>query len=226
MKDLNNVSEQLLLSVKQQQPSEALQAELKNISMAELREQLNTDDFKKAFWINTYNAYFLILRKYREVSKQDIYTKKCIEIAGEQWSLDDIEHGILRKGRYKYSLGFFTNPFLSKNIKKLTVSKLDYRIHFALNCGAKSCPPIAFYSGDEIDRQLEIATLSFLENETQVNESAKVIHISRLFLWYLGDFGSKRGIRKILKDKFDLNSKGFKIVFSSYSWEEKLDNFV
>jgi thiol-disulfide isomerase/thioredoxin len=33
--------------------------------------------------------------------------------------------------------------------------KVDYRIHFALNCGAKSCPPIVYYSPEKLDQQLE-----------------------------------------------------------------------
>lgn len=215
-----------MLSVKMEQPSEGLITRLSNNSFSMLHSQLNTDDLKKAFWVNIYNAWFLILRKYQSVDKPAIYKKKLIEIAGLRWSLDDIEHGILRKGRFKYSLGFLPNPFLSKNIRLLAVLKLDYRIHFALNCGAKSCPPIAFYSGKKIDSQLEMATLSFLENETEVKESKKTIHVSRLFLWYLGDFGGKRGIRKLLKDKLGVHSRGFKINFHPYNWEENLENFV
>jgi hypothetical protein len=110
-------------------------------------------------------------------------------------------------------------------IKKHAVSKIDYRIHFALNCGAKSCPPIAFYTADNIEQQLETATLSFLDNETDYLEEKKEVHISRLFLWFLSDFGGKKGIRNILKEKLHLNTNGFKLVFKKYSWEEQLDNY-
>ena len=40
----------------------------------------------------------------------------------------------------------------------MAVDVIDFRIHFALNCGAKSCPPIAFYSYDKINDQLDLAT--------------------------------------------------------------------
>ena len=92
--------------------------------------------------------------------------KKLFTITSTLFSLDDVEHGILRRYRYKYSLGFITDLFPSKIIKKLAVSKIDYRIHFALNCGAKSCPPIAFYTSLNIEEELNLATQSFLESET------------------------------------------------------------
>ncbi|KAA3635994.1 MAG: DUF547 domain-containing protein [Bacteroidetes bacterium] len=226
MKDLITLSEQILLSVKNEQPSDSLTSELEQYLHSQLHIQLKTDGQKKAFWINIYNAYFLILRKYQNVDKPDIYRKKLVTIAGKKWSLDDIEHGILRKGRFKYSFGFFPNPFLSKAIKQLAVKKIDYRIHFALNCGAKSCPPIAFYSADKIDQQLKTATLSFLENETTIDQDNKTISVSRLMLWYLGDFGGKSGIKRILKNKLNLNTRGYKVIFNQYSWEENLDNFI
>ena len=39
---------------------------------------------------------------------------------------------------------------------------LDPRIHFGLNCGAKSCPPIRVYSPTNLDSQLNRAAASFL----------------------------------------------------------------
>ncbi len=97
---------------------------------------------------------------------------------------------------------------------------------YKLNCGAKSCPPIAFYSADKIEQQLEIATLSFLENETDIFSEKKEIHVTTLFKWFLGDFGGLKGIRKILKEKLNIDAHHYKLVFKAYSWEEQLDNYV
>ena len=220
---INQISEDLLLAVKMQQPVESLIAELKNLDLFEVQSYLKNDALKKAFWVNIYNAYFQILRKVNNSEKPKIFTQKLIEIANSNWSLDDIEHGILRHYRYKYSLGYAPQLFVSKTIKNLAVNKIDYRIHFALNCGAVSCPPIAFYKTSNIERQLEMATLSFLEAETDCFEDKKEVHVSRIFLWFLGDFGGKMGIRKILKEKLDLNTTGYKIIFKKYSWDEQLD---
>ncbi len=204
---------------------DALRATLENISLDEIQNDLINDDFKKAFWINIYNAYFQILRKVNHVVKPKIFTQKLILIANKKWSLDDIEHGILRHYRNKYTMGFVPQLFVSKAIKNLAVTDFDYRIHFALNCGAASCPPISFYTCSNIKQQLETATLSFLDAETDYLEDKKEVHVSRIFLWFLYDFGGKNGIRKILKEKLNLNTSGFKLIFKEYSWEEQLDKY-
>jgi len=88
-----------------------------------------------------------------------------------------------------------------------------------------SCPPIAFYSLDKIEQQLEMATLSFLEGETEVLEDKKEIHITQLFKWFHGDFGGNAGIRKILNEKLNIKTKGFSLKYRPYSWDEELDNY-
>ncbi len=56
-------------------------------------------------------------------------------------SLDEIEHGILWRSKCKLSLGYFNKIFKSRFEKAFRVDKLDYRIHFALNCGAPEMNP-------------------------------------------------------------------------------------
>ncbi len=223
---VNKQSEQLLLSVKTGQPTVFISRQLANLSLPQLQENLPDDNTKKAFWINCYNACFLILRKELKLQKPSIFRDKHISIAQNRFSLDDIEHGILRKCRYKYSLGYLPNIFARAVVKKLTVDHLDYRIHFALNCGAKSCPPIAFYSPDKIDAQLEMATLSFLESETDIETDKKKVHVSKLLLWYRGDFGGAAGIRKMLTEKLQTDLSSFQLKYKEYSWDEHLDNFA
>ena len=60
-------------------------------------------------------------------------------------------------------MGYIKNPFLSDELENLQVAESDYRIHFALNCGAKSCPAIRIYSAKDLDRELELNTKAFLE---------------------------------------------------------------
>ncbi len=222
---INQVSESLLLAVKMEEDTSAIEKSLADLDLKKLFEHLNEDSHKKAFWVNIYNAFFQILRKEKQVEKSTIYKKKYINIAAQELSLDDIEHGILRRYRYKFSLGYLPNFFTDSLIKKLAVDAIDYRIHFALNCGAASCPPIAFYTPNKIEHQLELATLSFLESETEVDNTQKEIQISKLFKWYQGDFGGKRGIRKIIQDKFKIDAKGYSWKYKDYSWEEQLSNY-
>ncbi|MFT4666324.1 MAG: hypothetical protein ACI8YQ_000116 [Polaribacter sp.] len=226
MSNSNKLSEDLLLAVKMQKSTKELVLQLKELPITQLQTDLNNDDRKKAFWINCYNAFFQILRKGKGMDKPGIYRDKVTTIAGRNWSLDEMEHGILRRYRYKLSLGYLPNIFTPALLKKMAVEKIDYRIHFALNCGAKSCPPIAFYNVDRIEQQLEMATLSFLEGETDIFSDKKEIHVSRLFQWFAGDFGGKSGTRQILQEKLKLETKGQKIIYKEYSWEEELDNYA
>ena len=226
MQNIPKLSEDLLLAVKLNAPTSSLVSLYGNLAMQSILQNLKNDTNKNAFWINTYNAFFQILSTVNKLEKKEIYINKVINIGGEKFSLDDIEHGILRKYRYKKSLGYFPNLFAPKLIRALAVENVDYRIHFALNCGAKSCPPIAFYSPNKLDQQLEMATLSFLESETEIDDILKEIHVTRLFLWFIADFGGKKGIKQILKSKLDINTSGYTLKFKSYSWDKVLANYI
>jgi hypothetical protein len=223
---LNSLSEQLLLDVKMEKDSSSIQLQLKELDLDFLRKRLINDDKKKAFWINIYNAYYQILRTEKKLVKSVIYKKKSIPIAGKLFSLDDVEHGILRRYRHKHSLGLFANLLTTNFIKKNAVETLDYRIHFALNCGAKSCPPIAFYNSENINAQLDMATQAFLGGESDFNDESKVVNTTALFKWFYADFGGKKGIKRIFSEQLNKDISGYKLNYKAYSWDEDLANFV
>lgn len=219
------ISEKLLLAVKMQEETLLFERMLMVITIEEFQKQLPSDEAKKVFWINCYNAFFQILAKREQLNRNVIFKTKIITIANLKFSLDDIEHGILRIYRWKYSFGYLPNFFVSKFIASLAVTQLDYRIHFALNCGAKSCPPIAFYTLEKLDKQLNDAMYSFLISETIIDEKSKKISTSKLLHWYRGDFGGTLGIKKILQDVFELKDNNYKLFYTKYSWETHLENF-
>lgn len=221
-----DISGRLLLLFRKGEPTEAVESEIAKLSLSALESNLDDDNKKKTFWINVYNSFFQILAIRERVPKPSIFRNKLVPIAGIKFSLDDIEHGILRKYRYKYSLGYFANPFASSLIKRLAVKEIDYRIHFALNCGAKSCPPIAFYKDDNIDKQLDLATQSFLENETQIDEERKEVRVTKLMQWFRGDFGGKQGVLKILANFFSKDFTNYTVRYNKYEWNEQLSNFT
>ncbi|WKK65685.1 DUF547 domain-containing protein [Lutimonas zeaxanthinifaciens] len=223
---LTKKSGELLLLVKNEAEVSNLLDELAHLSLKSLEEQLINDTYKLVFWINIYNSFYQILNKVHQLTAPKIYTSKQIQIAGYSFSLDHIEHGILRKFRYKYSLGYVPNIFIPSMIKKLAVDVIDYRIHFALNCGAKSCPAIRFYSVKDLDQQLDLATSAFLESETKIDAEKREVKITRLFLWFHKDFGGNKGIRKILKNYLHQDFEGYKMKFKNYSWDIHLDNYV
>jgi hypothetical protein len=171
-----------------------------------------SEDAKKAFWINLYNSFLQL--QLRDLHKENgyediggatpgfIYKAKAIPIAGRIFSLDDIEHGVLRRCRRKHLYGYCPDlytVFTCSSIRKLACKSLDCRLHFALNCGAKSCPPIAYYTSEKIDAQLDQAAAAFLRQETKVSPMNLEIHISKIFYWYYADFGGKQGIYDLLE---------------------------
>jgi hypothetical protein len=134
--------------------------------------QLNRDE-ALAFWINLYNAEVLAAAvDAREngldslLRIPDAFDRRRCTIAGEVLSLDDIEHGKIRR---------FGDP----------------RVHAALVCGSVSCPslPAEPMRGADVQDQLDAATTSFLaEGGAVADLDAGELRLSRIFLWYGADF--------------------------------------
>ncbi len=152
--------------------------------------------------MNIYNAYYQIIAIEEKLKPPKIFSSKAIYFSDASFSLDDVEHGILRKYRWKYSFGYLPQFFPKKIIKQLAVEQIDCRIHFALNSGAKSCPPIAFYKYDKIDEQLDVATRSFLKSETGFDDQNKTVYVTKIMQWFKSAFGGTEGIRNLLHITF------------------------
>jgi hypothetical protein len=147
-------------------------------------------------------------------------------VAGKTFSLDKIEHGILRKSKIKWSLGYLNKLFPGNTEKQLRVSKLDYRLHFALNCGAKSCPPIAFYNPENLNAQLDIAAKAYLSAEALYTKESNILQLPALVSWFRRDFGGKKKIVALLKQKNIIDAAVQpEIKFKKYDWSLYLDNF-
>lgn len=229
--NLSKVSEVFLLAVKQNNTEavEKFTNQLNELDFNVLANSLDNDQKKKTFWINVYNGF--IIDKLRKDSslyenRGDFFSEKNILIAGEKMSFDFIEHGIIRRSKVKLSLGFFGKLFPSKMERKLRTDKLDYRIHFALNCGAKACPPVKVYSAKNIEKQLSKSEKDFVKKVTEYDESENKVTTTAIFSWFRGDFGNKRGIRKIIRRHLGIEEKRFKVEFRKYDWTLDIDNFV
>ena len=201
-KDYIKISQELLYAVRTDESSDSIETTLANAPVNDLLQQLQTEEQKKAFWLNIYNAYTQIgLKKdtsaYQHRNK--FFSSKFILIAGQKLSLDLVEHGILRRSKWKYSLGYLNKVIVSGFEKKFRVKNTDYRIHFALNCGARSCPPIAFYIPEQIDKQLDLATKIYMKKETIFNEKNLTVEVPAMLSWFRGDFGGKKGILRLLR---------------------------
>ena len=137
-----------------------------------------TKDEKLAYWINAYNAFTvkLIIDNYPVKSIKDIggslykintaWDIKFINIEGEEYDLNNIEHGIIRKD--------FNEP----------------RIHFAVNCASASCPILRneAFVGAKLDAQLTDQARTFINDGVRNKITKDKAELSKIFRWFSGDF--------------------------------------
>ncbi len=158
-----------------------------------------------ALWINLYNAYTIHLinthqerRSIRNVNRSFFgvlpllgpWREPLARVGGALYTLDDIEQGILRRD--------FEDP----------------RIHFALVCAAKGCPPLRdeAYDGDK----------NWIDLERQT------VYVSKVFAFrdYRRDFGgSKAAIGRFIaryhppgRERDLLESGRFRLKTTPYDW--------
>lgn len=196
---------------------------------------LNSREARLGFWINLYNALVVDAVIQENVTSSvteswlgivSFFQKAAYRVGGDRFSLTDIEHGVLRANS---GFPYFPGPQFSPNDPRLAsvTQPMDARIHFALNCASKSCPPIGVYSPDWIDQQLDLAAKSFINADTVLDIKNQLVSISMIFRWYWADFGGKAGILNMLGKYLDHpddtskpipNLNSFRIKFHPYDW--------
>ena len=158
-------------------------------------------DAKKAYWINTYNAFTLqlILENYPLNSIKDLrrpWDQSFIKIDGRKIALNTIEHEILRP------MG-------------------DPRIHFAIVCASKSCPKLLNYAyeSNSLEQQLELVTKGFINDPLRNNINQSNIKISKIFKWFKSDFPSREAFITFLNrySKIKISAEA-EINYLNYSW--------
>jgi len=202
-------------------------ATLASLLPREVSRALKSDAEKLAFWINLYNA--AVAQQLGDNPGQYhhrgmFFARKSITLAGKRLSLNAIEHGLLRRSMFGYSLGYIGNPLPSRFERRFRLELRDARVHFALNCGALSCPPIASYEVDRIDEQLELATANYLAAECQYDPAANTVAVPRLLSWFRGDFGGREGILELLRHHDIIAGDAApKRTYRPYVWTLALD---
>ena len=151
-----------------------------------------------AFWINVFNAGVLRdahelvgANKVREV--QAFFERPRLRIGPHDYSLDDIEHGLLRGNVAKPGR---SRPPMERGDPRLESMPIvfDERIHFALYSACRSSPALRVYGYGWLDRQLEEATAAYIRDGVRVEKQGALIVAPRLFQWFAQDFGGDSGI--------------------------------
>jgi hypothetical protein len=202
---------------------------LRSFDLRSLKER----ESRLAFWTNIYNTAVIhgVIELGLEHSVKEhpgFFDRITYEIGGFRFSLNEMEHGLLRGNRkHPYRV---LRPFRERDPRlEFAIVPLDPRIHFALVCGARSCPPIGFYEAEKIDFQLGLAAMSFINSpQVKILPGEKTVFISMIFKWYKIDFGgSDRALLDTLlnyldegEDKAFLeeNRNQIRIRYQPYDW--------
>jgi Protein of unknown function, DUF547 len=198
---------------------------------------LTTREERLAFWINLYNALILdaVIQFGVRSSVHHVpgfFWRAAYSIGGLRYSSFDIEYGILRANRAYPA--FPGAHFTSKDPRRaFSLRSLERRVHFALVCGARSCPPISTYLPEQIDAQLDLAASAFVNHGgATVDRPSGEVRLSKIFQWYAPDFGAGAmaltGRRRLLdylipylekpEDRSYLRSGNPRVRFSAYDW--------
>jgi hypothetical protein len=158
-------------------------------------------DDKLAYWINAYNALTikLILDNYplskiTDLDKGKTWDVRRFKLGDKTYSLNDIENTIVRPMN-------------------------DPRIHFALNCAAKSCPALynEAFEGAKLNAQLEKRTKNFINDPSANTLLGDEVKISKIFDWYGKDFGTPL-LDFINRYALKKAKKEAKIGYKEYDW--------
>ncbi|WP_299133241.1 DUF547 domain-containing protein [uncultured Tenacibaculum sp.] len=160
----------------------------------------------KAFWVNAYNAYTikLILDNYplKSILKikkkgKDAWNIKFAKVGNKTYTLNHIEHKILRKQ--------FNDP----------------KIHVGVNCASGSCPQLGNFAFTEDNYESKTTDLmeKFINDPKRNKISEKKIHLSKIFEWFEGDFTKNGSLINFLNkySKTKISNKA-KISHLQYDW--------
>jgi hypothetical protein len=214
----------MLTAVRDGSDSEPFAETLASWPVETLTAALDDDLARVAFWSNVYNAATqraLRADPDRYEHRRRFFTTELVTVAGRSLSLDDIEHHLIRRGYVKWSLGYLRWPVRSDYAERLSPAEREPRVHFALNCGAESCPVIRPYSRADIDAELDRATRSYLDATVSYDAEAARVTIPKVFRWFRGDFGGKAGILAFLR-RYDQLSPDAAPGFRYRDWDWSL----
>jgi len=154
-----------------------------------------------AWLINLYNFYTikLIVEQYPLESIRDIdspWDQKIVPLWGEQISLNDIEHEMIRRN--------YDEP----------------RIHFAVVCASIGCPSLRLtpFTGEDLIAELDEQAELFLNDETKNRRDESKLYLSKIFQWYGDDFDNHYGnYQNYVKSIYGMDER-IRVVFQPYDW--------
>jgi hypothetical protein len=184
-----------------------------------------------AFWLNVYNALVLhavvarrALAGVRAVG--DFFTASQYMVGGHVFSLDEIEHGLLRVNAPR--LAFGAKPLRRGEPRHaLAPFVFDERVHFAMYSACRSSPAPAAYAAGSLTRSLERAACDYLAAHVRLGADRASLVVPKLFDWYAADFGGKRGVLEFVLARMpgddiaaaaERHGLGLRLRYADFDW--------
>lgn len=162
-------------------------------------------DEQLALYLNLYNATMIraVLDRWGKgwspaADDFAVFDAPLVKLGSQRLSLNRLEHDVIRRA--------FGDP----------------RIHAALVCASRGCPPLsprAFHAVD-LDEALEARMRAFVRDTTRnrVDDRARVLHLSSLFDWYAADFGGRDALAGYVSRYLGRDARGYRVEFLEYDW--------
>jgi hypothetical protein len=192
----------------------ALAASAERARLAECLAGLEALDLKRAripaqmaFWINVFNA--AVLRDAAELAAatsvravQAFFERQRLRLGAHSYSLDDIQHGLLRGNVAKP--GRLRAP-MERGDPRLEYMPIifDERMHFALHSACRSSPALRLFDAGQLDRQLEEAAAAYVRRTVRVESRGALLVVPRLFRWFAEDFGGVGSVVEFVVARLD-----------------------
>jgi len=170
--------------------------ELRYLDWSKLETSLNQ---KLAFCVNLYNLFVLhafaaIGIPTSDLNRNSFFNSARYDLGGFTFTLSELENGVLRGNRKAPShLGVHFSSVGDPRLgMALRADQVDPRVHFALNCGAKSCPPVNDYTEEALDEEMSLATRFFANDgdnlKIDISAGSTTVMLSKIVSWYAEDF--------------------------------------
>lgn len=183
-----------------------------------------------AFWLNVYNTLnrHALVRENLSgnlLAKFGFFSRSAYRVGALEYTMDAIEHGLLRGNRRRPLSPF--KPLREDDPRLLCApSAADARVHFALNCGARSCPAVRPYRADTVDALLDEGTRAYFAQECAIDEDERALRLPFLLRMYRMDFGDERAMVDFALAHLDApraqwlraHRDRVKVRFGAYDW--------
>ena len=184
-----------------------------------------------AFWLNVYNGLVLhavVARRAQAGVRTvgDFFTASQYMVGGYVFSLDEIEHGLLRVNAPR--LAFGAKPLRRGEPRHaLAPFIFDERVHFAMYSACRSSPAPAAYAAGNLAESLERATCDYLAAHVRLGADRASLVVPKLFDWYAADFGGKRGVLEFVLARMpgddveaavERHGLGLRLRYADFDW--------